>query len=68
MVDDNRSSVIITDQKQIDIKQVGMFDSKCFPAERENFVAKCFEIGQPFVAIDKSSKMILGYSVVTPCK
>jgi hypothetical protein len=67
-VDAKRVSLILTDKKKIDVDQLASFDEKCFPAYRKRFLEKCIEIGDPFVAVDPTTKRIMGYAMVTVCE
>lgn len=57
-------SLIVTDRKEIDAKEIGAFDRLHFPHDRTAFLAKAIELGTPIVNRDKETKRVKGYGIV----
>lgn len=63
-----RTSLVLSAAKDIDLELLARFDEKCFPAFRIEFLKRCMDIGRPFVSIDAKTRQVLGYAMVTPCE
>lgn len=65
-VDKLRTTTVLSAEKA-PLKEVIEFQEKLLPALTGRYLKTSFNVGLPFVSLDKTTKQVVGYCIVTKC-
>ncbi len=65
-VDEVHLTRIVSKPVDLPLDKVLQFQDKMLPAFTNRYLKVAFEIGRPFVSLDKTTGEVLGYTIVTP--